>query len=67
MASDAIYNTLLSVPSNPFGIELGADATAELAGAIESEFAQSGKTAKERDIYLAIAALLGVDGNVNLG
>ena len=67
MASDAIYNTLLSVPSNPFGIELGADATAELAGTIESEFAQSGKTDKERDIYLAIAALLGVDGNVNLG
>ena len=67
MASDAIYNTLLSVPSNPFGIELGADAAAELAGTIESEFAQSGKTDKERDIYLAIAALLGVDGNVNLG
>lgn len=67
MASDAIYNTLMSVPSNPFGIEVGDDAKAMLAGTIESEFAQSGKSAKEREIYLAIASLLGVDKAVNLG
>lgn len=67
MASDAIYNTLMSVPSNPFGIELSSDAKAVLADTIESEFAQSGQSAKEREIYLAIAALLGIDKDVNLG
>ena len=67
MASDAIYNTLMSVPSNPFGINIGDDVKAVLAGTIESEFAQSGQSAKEREIYLAIASLLGIDKNVNLG
>ena len=67
MASDAIYNTLMSVPSNPFGIEIGDDVKAVLAGTIENEFAQSGQSAKEREIYLAIASLLGIDKNVNLG
>jgi len=67
MASDAIYNTLTGVTSNPFGFEISDDARAALADTIESEYAQSGQTPKELDIYLAIAALLGIDKDVNLG
>ena len=68
MESDAIYNTLISISSsNPFGIEITDPAAqAELAGAIEDNYAQSGKTPREKEIYIALAKLLGVDEAVKL-
>lgn len=67
--SEAVFNTLISVSvSNPFGIEIGEETVrAELISTIENEYAQSSKTEKELDIYRAIATLLGLDGEVNLG
>ena len=66
--SDAIFNTLVSVSvSNPFGIEIPAESRAELVGAIEDHYANSGKTPREHDIYAAVATLLGLDGEVKLG
>lgn len=69
LKSDAIYNTLMSVStSNPFGIEISnADERAAIVEAIEENFAQSGQTARERDIYTAVAKLLGLDAEVDLG
>jgi hypothetical protein len=68
MASDAIYNTLNSISSsNPFGIEItNADSRAELVNTIEEGYAQSGKTPREKDIYTALAKLLGIDESVKL-
>lgn len=67
--SDAIFNTLLSVStSNPFGIEIAEGETRqELVDAIEDGYAQSEKTQRDLDIYKAIATLLGLDADVNLG
>lgn len=67
--SDAIFNTLKSVStSNPFGIEITSEATRlELTTAIEDGYAKSGKTQRDLDVYNAIATLLGLDENVNLG
>lgn len=67
--SDAIYNTLVGISvSNPFGIEMGDDgAQAELAKMIESSYAESGKTQRELEVYNAIAMLLGLDAQVDLG
>lgn len=67
--SDAIYNTLVGISvSNPFGIEIGDDgAQAELAKMIESSYAESGKTQRELEVYNAIAMLLGLDAQVDLG
>lgn len=69
LESDAIYNTLMSVStSNPFGIQIEDEAErASLAKVIEENFAQSGKTQKERDVYNAVTTLLGLDGEVSLG
>ena len=67
--SEAVFNTLISISvSNPFGIEIGDEAVrAELIQTIENEYAQSSKTDKEHSIYGAIATLLGLDAEVNLG
>ena len=67
--SDAIYNTLMSISSsNPFGIEIPDKETRqELADAIEDNFAQSQQTQRLRDIYNAIATLLGIEAEVDLG
>lgn len=67
--SDAIYNTIVSISvSNPFGIEIPDEATrTQLADGIEESYAQSGQTQRERDLYNAVAALLGLDAEVNLG
>ena len=69
MDSDAIFHTLMSVStSNPFGIEIpDADSRQALVDAIEDHYAQSGKTQRELDIYNAIATLLGLEGEVDLG
>lgn len=67
--SDAIYNTIVSISvSNPFGIEIPDEATrSQIADGIEEFYSQSGKTQRERNLYNAVAALLGVDAEVNLG
>lgn len=67
--SDAIYNTLMSVStSNPFGIQIEDEAVrADLIKAIEDHYAQSGQTQREKDIFNAVAMLLGLDAEVNLG
>ena len=67
--SDAIYNTIVSISvSNPFGIEIPEEsARADIADSIEDLYAQSGKTQKDRTLYNAVATLLGVDEEVNLG
>lgn len=67
--SDAIYNTIVSISvSNPFGIEIPDEATrTQLADGIEEFYACSGQTQRERDLYNAVAALLGLDAEVNLG
>lgn len=66
--SDAIFNTLTSVAAaNPFGIEIPDEETrTELANAIEEHYAQSGRSQRERDIYNAVATLLGLDAEVDL-
>lgn len=68
MDSDAIFNTLVSIStSNPFGIEIPDETVrADLAKAIEDNYAQSGKTQREYDIYNAVANLLGLDEDVDL-
>jgi hypothetical protein len=67
--SDAIFNTLNSVAtSNPFGIEINTESTrTTFIEAIEEGYAASGKTQRERDIYNAVAKMLGLDAEVNLG
>lgn len=67
--SDAIYNTIVSISvSNPFGIEIPDEAVrAQLADGIEEFYSQSGQTPRERELYNAVAALLGVDAEVDLG
>lgn len=67
--SDAIFNTLMSVStSNPFGVEINNEDTRnDLVKAIEDGYADSTKTQKDLDIYNAIASLLGLDEDVNLG
>lgn len=67
--SDAIYNTIVSISvSNPFGIEIPDEAMrAQLADGIEEFYAQSGQAPRERELYNAVAALLGVDAEVDLG
>ena len=66
--SDAIFNTLMSIStSNPFGIEIGdKQAQKEVAKAIEDCYEQSGKTEREKDIFYAVATLLGVEERVDL-
>lgn len=68
MESDAIYNTLMSISgSDPFGIEIkDKELCKVLEEDIESAYAKSGKTERERKIYYAIAALLGIEKNVSL-
>lgn len=67
--SDAIFNTLVNISTpNPFGIQFGDEAArADLVKAIEEYYAQSSQTQREHDIYNAIATLLGLDAEVNLG
>lgn len=67
--SDAIFNTLKSVStSNPFGIDIQNEADrADLVQAIEDGYAKSGQTQREKDVYNAIAMVLGIDEDVNLG
>jgi len=66
--SDAIFNTLVSVStSNPFGIQIQDETTrTNLINAIEDHYAQSAQTQRERDIYYAVATLLGLDEEVKL-
>ena len=68
IASDAIYNTLVSIStSNPFGIEIPDDDSREqLIDGIEKHYGQSGKTEREYEIYMAVARLLGLDEDVKL-
>lgn len=69
LESDAIYNTIISISvSNPFGIEIPDEAMrTQLASGIEEHYAQSGQTQRERELYNAMATLLGLDAEVNLG
>jgi hypothetical protein len=66
--SDAIFNTLVSIStSNPFGIEIPDDGSRqELVDGIEKYYGESGKTQREYDIYMAVATLLGLEGEVKL-
>ena len=66
--SDAIFNTLVSIStSNPFGIEIPDDGSREqLVQSIEEFYAESGKSQREYDIYMAVATLLGLDSEVKL-
>lgn len=68
MNSDAICNTLKSVAvSNPFGIEITDPATrAELARAIEQQYAQGDKSQRAKEMYNAVAMLLGIEDEVKL-
>ena len=68
MDSDAIYNTLMSIStSNPFGIEIPDKSTRkELVKAIEDFYEESGQTDRERNIYMAVATLLGIEEYVEL-
>lgn len=68
LASDAIFNTLMSIStSNPFGIEIpNPQDRAELVSFIENYYAQSGRTQREYDACMAVANLLGLD-EVELG
>jgi hypothetical protein len=68
--SDAIYNTIISVStSNPFGIEIPDEATrTQIADAIEEYYeTHSDHSSRERVLYQAVATLLGLDAEVNLG
>lgn len=67
--SDAVYNTIVSISvSNPFGIQIPDESLrGEITEGIEELYAQSGRTQWERDLYNAVAALLGLDAEVNLG
>jgi len=67
--SDAIFNTLISIStSNPFGITIPDEAVrTELVAAIENHYAQSGKDQRDRDIAQAVATLLGIEKELNLG
>lgn len=69
MGSDAIYNTIVSISvSNPFGIEIPDEATrSQIADGIEELYEQSDKTQRARSLYNAVATLLGVNEEVNLG
>ena len=54
--------------SDPFGINItDEEKRKELVDAIEDQYAQSGKTEREKGIYNAVASLLGLDGDVKLG
>lgn len=66
--SEAVYNTLMSVStSNPFGIQIKNEADrTELIDGIQDNYAASGKTQREWDVYNAIAKILGLDGEVEL-
>ena len=66
--SDAIYNTILSLSeSDSLDIEIPDEATrSQLAEGIEEFYAQSGKTPRERNLYYAVAVLLGLEAEVNL-
>lgn len=66
--SDAIFNTLVSVSaSNPFGIQIeNENSRLELIQAIEENYDLSGKTQREREIYRAVATLLGLEQEVDL-
>lgn len=67
--SDAVYNTIVSISvSNPFGIQIPDESLrGEITEGIEELYAQSGRTQWEWDLYNAVAALLGLDAEVNLG
>ena len=66
--SDAIYNTILSLSeSDSLDITIPDDATrTQLIDGIEEFYAQSGKTPRERNLYYAVAVLLGLEAEVNL-
>ena len=68
LQSDAIYNTLLSVTdSNPFGIKIPDEAAkADVVAAIEMVYEKSHKGEREKNLTLAIAKLLGVDGDIKI-
>lgn len=68
--SDAIYNTIIGIStSNPFGIEIPDEATrTEIADALEEYYeTNSDHSSRERALYQAVAALLGLENEVNLG
>ncbi|MBE6974397.1 MAG: hypothetical protein E7436_02780 [Ruminococcaceae bacterium] len=67
-ASDAVFNTLMSISdSNPFGIEIPDEsARNDLVDSIEELYEASGRTQREAQIYTAIARLLGIDEYVEL-
>jgi len=68
IGSDAIYNTLMSISeSNPFGIEVpDEESCKEMANAIEELYQQGERTERERQVYMAVAKLMGIDAYVEL-
>lgn len=68
IASDAIYNTLLSISdSNPFGITTPDKTTRnELVKAIQDLYAASSRNEQAKLVYTAIAKLLAIDEYVKL-
>ena len=66
--STVVYNTLTSVSeSNPFGLKFNnEEKRANWVQAIESAFAESTKTEKDKAVFQSIARILGLDKDVNL-
>jgi hypothetical protein len=70
LESDAIYNTIISISvSNPFGVEIPDEETrAQIADSIEDYYeAHSDGSTRERELYQAVATLLGLENEVHLG
>lgn len=67
--SDVIYNTIVSVSeADPFGIEVSDAAEREaVAGTIAQIYEQTSKSDKAQGVANALASLLGVDAELNLG
>lgn len=67
--SDVIYNTIVSISeTDPFGVEIDDAATrVNMANTIAQAYAQTGKTDKDQGVAQALAKLLGVDAELNLG
>lgn len=68
IGSDAIYNTLMSISeSNPFGIEVpDEESCKEMANTIEELYQKGECTERERQAYMAVAKLMGIDEYVEL-
>ncbi len=66
--SQAIANTLNSIEgSNPFGITISdAQKRADIIKVIEDNYNESGKTAEEKNLYLSVARVLGLEAEVKL-